>query len=320
MYEEDSEKSGLYDIPTAIANAIRKFGQDLQICIPVIVTEDYDPESNIVKVVPLTRRAFSMDGDIVQKNADEFSVAVMRFGVGKFLFVYPIKKGTTGWVFSSDRDTYSIKEKNSFIDISKNEGPQDISSFDMGKYTQGFFIPDRWIPDESYKTRIGHVSDEEDDEYDFSDCIGFNLLNDDNLNKGVYISDDLKITLLNDKKRMEVDASAEYSIATEMKIEGSSARAVFDGESLNVTLSDSNDTEMENSGIEISVDKNGKIEITGIGRTVEIDLNNLPEGDSMRIAPMWFPMEIQNEKVKYEKYNVIVGSVAVDSKEDEDMT
>lgn len=318
MYEEDSEKSGLYDIPTAIANAIRKFGQNLQICIPVIVTEDYDPESDIVKVVPLTRRAFSMDGDIIQKNADEFSVAVMRFGVGKFLFVYPIKKGTTGWVFSSDRDTYGIKEKNSFIDIGKNEGPQDISSFDMGKYTQGFFIPDRWIQNESNKTRIGHVSDEEDDEYDFSMCLGINLLNEDDKNRGIYLSDDCKATILNDKNQIIVDASADDSISTKMKLGDSLADTIFDGENLGITLSNANDPDTESSGIEIAIGKNGKITIESMGRKIDIDINNLPEGEIMQIEPMWFPTIITDDNVSYEKHNVIVGSTVIESKEDPD--
>lgn len=339
MYEETSEKSGLYDIPTAIANAIRKFGQDLQVCIPAIVTEDYDPETDLVKVVPLTKRAFSLDGNVVQEEADEFTVAVKRFGIGKFLCVYPIKKGTTGWVFSSDRDTYGIKEKNSFIDIGKNEGPQDISSFDMGKYTQGFFIPDRWVSEEAYKSRLGHASQEENDEYDFSTSLGINLLNEEDKKRGVYLSDDCKATILNDKNQVVVDASAEDSISTKMKLEDSLATTEFDGETINITLSNADDPDMENSGIEITIGKNGQITIESIEnrieidlelegkitiesmekeKRIEIDLGTLPEGEVMQIEPMWFPINIADEKVSYEKRNVIVGSTAIESKEDPD--
>ena len=318
MYEETSEKSGLYDIPTAIANAIRKFGQDLQVCIPAIVTEDYDPESDLVRVVPLTKRAFSVDGNVVQEKADEFTVAVKRFGIGKFLCVYPIKKGTTGWVLSSDRDTYGIKDKNSFIDIGKNEGPQDISSFDMGRYTQGFFVPDRWIPEEVYKSRLGHASLEDDDEYDFSISLGINLLNEEGKKRGVYLSDDCKATILNEKNQIIVDASAEDLVSTKMKLGNSLSTTVFDGENLGITLSDADDPDMESSGIEIAIGKNGKITIESMEKKIEIDLNNLPEGEVMQIEPMWFPTNITDEKVSYEKHNVIVGLTAIDRKEDPD--
>lgn len=318
MYEETSEKSGLYDIPTAISNAIRKFGQDLQVCIPVIVTEDYDPETDLVKVVPLTKHAFSVDGNVVQKEADEFTVAVKRFGIGKFLCVYPIKIGTTGWVFSSDRDTYGIKEKNAFIDIGKNEGPQDISSFDMGKYTQGFFVPDRWVSEEAYKSRLGHVSQEDNDEYDFSTSLGINMLNDEDKKRGMYLSDDCKATILNDKNQVVVDASAEDSISTKMKLGDSLAITEFDGENLDITLSNTDDSDIESPSIEIAIGKNGKITIESTDKKIEIDLNNLPEGEIMKIEPMWFPTNITDEKVSYEKRNVIVGSTAIDSKEDPD--
>lgn len=328
MYEETSEKSGLYDMATAIANAIRKFGQDLQVCIPAIVTEDYDPETDLVKVVPLTKRAFSDNGNVVQKEADEFTVAVKRFGIGKFLCVYPIKKGTTGWVFSSDRDTYGIKEKNAFIDIEKNEGPQDISSFDMGKYTQGFFVPDRWVSEEAYKSRLGHASQEDNEEYDFSTSLGINLLNDEDKKRGMYLSDDGKATILNDKNQVSVDASADDSIITTMKIGNSLSTTVFDGENLKITLaneeepesenSDTESSDTESSGIEIAIGKNGKITIESMEKKIEIDLNNLPEGEVMKIEPMWFPKNITNERVFYEKHNVIVGSTVIEGKEDPD--
>lgn len=319
MYEETSEKSGLYDMATAIANAIRKFGQDLQVCIPAIVTEDYDPETDLVKVVPLTKRAFSLDGNVIQEKADEFTVAVKRFGIGKFLCVYPIKKGTTGWVFSSDRDTYGIKEKNAFTDIEKNEGPQDISSFDMGKYTQGFFIPDRWVSKEAYKSRLGHASQEDNDEYDFSTSLGINLLNDEDKKRGMYLSDDCKATILNDKNQVVVDASYEDLISTNMKIGNSQATTAFDGETLYIVLSNADDPDMESSGIEIEIGKNGKITIESMEKKIEIELTTLPEGEVMQIKPMWFPTNITNERVSYEKHNVIVGSTAIESKIDPDM-
>lgn len=315
--EDTSDKGGLYDIAVAIANAINKFGQDLQICIPVIATEDYDPNKNTVKVVPVTKHAFIQNDEIFQQEADEFEVSVKRFGVGNFVMVFPVKKGMTGWVFSSDRDTHGIKEPNSHVNLEDNEGPQEISSFDMGKYTQGFFIPDRWISDETPESRLGYKEKEDSETNNFSDCIGINLINEEGDKRGIYLSDSLVVTVFNKDVAAELDMSDKDVPTLNVKREGDLVSVKFREGSVDMSMQKTGgkDGAEDEKAMNVNARYEGTIQAEKEKRTAIIDLNKLEEGETMSIRPMWFPTEIGLQKITFRKYNAFVGDSEMDGDE-----
>lgn len=135
------------DLAVAIEEYVGRTLMGLQVCVPVIVTEDFNPETNKVKVRPIVKAAYHMDDNTVEyEDEKEFNVYVKHWGIGNAVLVFPVKKGMTGWVIASDKDTYNSRKENSNIAVENNTGASKPASTDGGSYGQGYFIADRWLP------------------------------------------------------------------------------------------------------------------------------------------------------------------------------
>lgn len=106
-----------------------------EICIPAIV-EEYDAKSNIATVRPAVKVKKRLnDGTEAFLRFPLCRVPVQRQGSGGFVFIVPIKKGTTGWLHGADRNTQAFLES----DLSQ---PQDALDLRKYKWNFGHFVPD----------------------------------------------------------------------------------------------------------------------------------------------------------------------------------
>lgn len=193
----------MVNLPAAIRQAIKDFGIALQICIPVIVTNEYDPKTDLVRVKPIPDKVGSSDGEESVEEWDEFPVHPYRLGFGKFHLVGNIEVGSTGWVFSSDRDTKQARTDNSKVDISSNVGHGKPVSTDMGQYTQGFFLPDRWGPSDKDGGDKFHLGWKE-----YASQFGLRI---GDKKIGIFVDEDGVVTIVNNgdegEKKVVIDFS-----------------------------------------------------------------------------------------------------------------
>lgn len=140
------------DIHVALETNNDGLMKSLDICVPVCVYS-YDRVKHKVTVLPLVKQAY-FNGKWKFLTRQPFSVAVRSFQCGGFCMDYPLFVGDTGWVFSSDRDTFFLKDKDSPTHIVLGEDrdlgvveqvlPQKPMQPKIHSLTDGFFIPDNW--------------------------------------------------------------------------------------------------------------------------------------------------------------------------------
>ena len=126
--------------------------KSLDICIPVCVYS-YDREKHKVTVLPLIKQAY-YNGKWKFVSRQPFEVSIRSIQCGGFCMDFPIFIGDTGWVFSSDRDTYFLRDENSptHIVLGKDRDvtvvedvlPQPAKQPKIHSLLDGFFIPDNW--------------------------------------------------------------------------------------------------------------------------------------------------------------------------------
>lgn len=139
----------------AIGHLIEHIRQNIESCIPgqfiryePISTNGksdkgaYNRSRSLAIVSPLVKYPYVSGNQTVWTERPELQLRVLRVKSGGFWFEMPLKKGDTGWIIASDRDSSYAIERNSSTDTSKNAGQQTYSNFNKLKYAFGFFIPD----------------------------------------------------------------------------------------------------------------------------------------------------------------------------------
>ena len=126
--------------------------KSLDVCIPVCVYS-YDRVKRRVTVLPLVKQTFYR-GKWRFLTRQPFTVAIRTMQCGGFCIDHPLFIGDTGWVFSSDRDTFLLKDKDSpthivlgadrEIAVVEQVLPQKPMQPMVHSLTDGFFIPDNW--------------------------------------------------------------------------------------------------------------------------------------------------------------------------------
>ena len=116
----------------SVAEKISTFSQN---CIPAIVKK-YDAKTNIAEVQPAVKILERLpDGESAFLELPTWSVPVERPGSGGFALVFPIKEGTTGWLYGADRNTQNYLES----DLSE---PQNAADLRVNLWEFGHFVPD----------------------------------------------------------------------------------------------------------------------------------------------------------------------------------
>lgn len=116
----------------SVAEKISTFSQN---CIPAIVKK-YDAKTNIAEVKPAVKILERLpDGESGFLELPTWSVPVERPGSGGFALVFPIKEGTTGWLYGADRNTQNYLES----DLSEPENAADLR---VNLWEFGHFVPD----------------------------------------------------------------------------------------------------------------------------------------------------------------------------------
>ena len=313
-----SSPSGIFDVAMAVQNVIKVFGAKLQIHIPVVVTEDYDPETDLVEVQPIMTKAFDEESETVYEEWSKFNVHVAHFGIEGLLFVFPVKKGMTGWVMSSDRDVFKSREENSNVNYEDNQGPSDPSSFDMGRYTQGIFVPDRWFPEKS-KYGIGYGADEGTEEDGHEDDIGVRMINTDDDKGGIFLNKTGVLFIEKNEKKIRIDLSGEEKISVKTKIGESEINVDIDA-SANVDIKNDGDLNLtcmaqDENPLNVRVSKADNIvRMETEERVVEIDFNLIPSGEKIGIQETWLPTSIDENAISFGRYRVMRGEQEMGSK------
>lgn len=194
-------------LTSRIEDYVKGFGNTLQICIPVIVDDVIEDNWPKVKVKPLVNIPVfdSVKHKVEYDEPPTFLVNVYHFGNDAWHLVFPIRKGMTGWVISSDKDAYAARKANSNIDVEENIGNVDPASLDMGQYTQGFFIPDRWMPVPDPEEGLDYHRGIKDDNDDFRDCFGIQLKD---KKVGIYLHDDASFTVISNDTKIRLDGES----------------------------------------------------------------------------------------------------------------
>lgn len=111
-------------------NIIRNVLMQLEIVLPAVV-ESYDRSKNLVLARPAINRVFT-DGT----NKERVLVKVPCLNpYGNAIGInFPLKKGDTGWIIASDRDTENFQQ---MLDVTIPK------TGIIHKYDFGFFIPDK---------------------------------------------------------------------------------------------------------------------------------------------------------------------------------
>jgi len=140
--------------------------------LPAVVTKVND--GHTVDCIILCNRAKIEDGRVVNfKRETVKEVPWMQVMHGGYLIDCPISEGDTGWIIAGDRQNRDIREKNANIDPQENEGPQDLSSYGIGKFEFGLFIPDNWTSDSPAKDGNFTIRNlKKDDKIDTEDVYG----------------------------------------------------------------------------------------------------------------------------------------------------
>jgi hypothetical protein len=140
----------------AIDHLCEHIRQNIESCIPgrfLKWLDAKDKEKSIALVTPLVKFPYVSGNTTVWTERPELPLRVLRVKSGNFWFEMPLKEGDTGWIIAADRDTSYAIERNSSIDVSKNQGQQEYSNFNKLKYAFGFFIPDGFC---NIKVADGH--------------------------------------------------------------------------------------------------------------------------------------------------------------------
>lgn len=124
----------------------------LDICFPACVYQ-YDRLTNEAVVMPLVKQAFFY-GEWHYIRRQPFKVSVRRVRCGGFTIDFPLFKGDTGWVFSSDRDTLLLKEDGALTNSVLIEDRAEVMLEEdyqqkpqqpiLHALNRGFFLPDNW--------------------------------------------------------------------------------------------------------------------------------------------------------------------------------
>lgn len=111
-------------------NLIRNMLLELEVVLPAVV-ESYDREKNIVTARPAVNRVLT-DGTEVQRALVRVP-CVNPYG-NSIGINFPLKKGDTGWVIASDRDSENFEQ---MLQVTRPK------TGIIHKYDFGFFIPDK---------------------------------------------------------------------------------------------------------------------------------------------------------------------------------
>ena len=90
-----------------LSTVLNKFQQNLQICLPCIVTK-VDRTKNRVSVVPLMRVLLT-DGTTMSR-AEVSDIPIKNASAGGFIINFPVKVGDYGWLRTCDRDISLFKQ------------------------------------------------------------------------------------------------------------------------------------------------------------------------------------------------------------------
>lgn len=147
-------------------NAMDNILREIECCMPVQVVR-YDRLQHVALVQPLVSLGGSEDKSVALSR---FWVTVMRHHAGNYLIDFPIvgsvledesdiynskikKGGDTGWVIAADRNTFNAKSMNPdhrddkdgvYIGYDCMKGPQPLTVANLHRYSDGFFVLDRW--------------------------------------------------------------------------------------------------------------------------------------------------------------------------------
>lgn len=104
------------------------------VCIPAIV-EEYDRKKNIVTVQPAIQESTSI-GQYIKRA--KIKAPVMQTAGGGFIVSFPLKKGDTGWLLTSDRDISLFKQQKTVINPNTYRSHSIEDSFFIPDYVSGF--------------------------------------------------------------------------------------------------------------------------------------------------------------------------------------
>ena len=104
------------------------------VCIPAIV-EEYDRKKNIVTVQPAIQESTAI-GQYIKRA--KIKAPVMQTAGGGFIVSFPLKKGDTGWLLTSDRDISLFKQQKTVINPNTYRSHSIEDSFFIPDYVSGF--------------------------------------------------------------------------------------------------------------------------------------------------------------------------------------
>lgn len=132
----DIDMSIFGNIPEIFKRIFRNFSMNFECCLPAVV-DSYDRAKNLVTVIPAVNRLKSPDtpdGDPIEIQRAKMTVNAIQTYGGNIGITYPLKKGDTGWIIASDRDSSIFKQ---------NRGIAKPLNLDFHSYQYGVFLPDR---------------------------------------------------------------------------------------------------------------------------------------------------------------------------------
>lgn len=245
---------------------------NMQCNIPAIVV-NYDRKTHIATVRPLIKLPYNDIGNKEQSiEMPKMKVTVWRMSFGGFLFDMPLFPGDTGWLVASDWNTSLVKKENSFgaeSNSTKNNGPKKPETYELHRYKNGFFIPDRW----------GEIDIGESDSNsiviksligDTLISIGHNgniLIKNPNKESSVYIEGNLRVTgVINGDTGLST--SGTLSVGGNADITGTSSAGTISSKGEIIALSETSPVSLGshvhigNLGVETSAPKTGSGEQT----------------------------------------------------------
>lgn len=114
-----------------ISEVLADFARSFECCMPAVVVS-YDRTTHLAVVQPAINIVMTTGENVTRA---QIRVSVWRFMCGGYLVDLPILAGDTGWIVAADRETSLFKG-------SKKASPPN--TYETHKYSQGFFIPDRF--------------------------------------------------------------------------------------------------------------------------------------------------------------------------------
>jgi len=115
----------------AFQEVLKEFSRNFECCIPAVVVS-YERLTHTAVVKPAINMILTT-GEQVERAP--VAATVWRFMCGGFLVDLPIIVGDTGWLIASDRESSNMK---------RTGVPQQPGTFETHKYSNGFFIPDKF--------------------------------------------------------------------------------------------------------------------------------------------------------------------------------